>query len=432
MSHETGSNAPSTRVIGLFQLRLSRLILLVATIAVILWACRVTLWAWRYCDEYSNPERAWTSSQLFDLNDNDAKRRRNAAENLRTVETEDLARTVSALSMALSDPDWAVRAAAARSLAHAIAVCGGITNRFLAERIAFATKALIPACRDPREEVRIEAVQAMGTLFDEPPNQFALPGPGSAVATKTAGSEATQAAAALRDAMKDGSPQVRAKSLVSFARLACVFHEAAGPVKAIAEHDPDVAVRIAAVSALTSGWSGDPLLHPFLFGRLKAVTDQKEHAAIAWAIGELARPPVATLPSLRDALSLAPTSSDAQSLFEPLTKLLKVPHARVSQSEIVNLLARMGPSTAVIETLRVALKCQSGDARKRACVVLGEFGAAATPAIPELRELAAHDPRDLVKEYAALALKQINAAAQMNSAPSPKPAPTGEPQANPG
>jgi HEAT repeat protein len=431
MSHETGSNAPSTRVIGLFQIRLSRLILLVATIAVILWACRVTLWAWRYRDEYSNPERAWTSSQLLDLNDNDAKRRRGAAENLRTVETKDLARTVSALSMALSDPDWAVRAAAARSLANAIGVCGGITNRFLAERIAFATKALIPACRDPREEVRIEGIQAIGNLFDEPPNQFPFPGPGSAVARKMAGSEAIQAAAALRHAMKDRSPQVRAKALLSFARLGRVFGEAAGPVKALAEHDPDVAVRIAAVSALTSGWPGDPLLHPFLFGRLKTATDQKEHAAITWSIAELARPSVATLPALRDVLSLASTSSDAQSLFEPLAKVLKLPHARVLQSEIVNLLARMGPSPAVIEALRVALKCQSGDARKRACVVLGEFGAAAAAAIPELRELAVHDPRDVVKEYAADALKRINAAAQMNSAPSPKPPPTGEAQVNP-
>jgi hypothetical protein len=106
MAHKTASNAPWLRIVRLFQIRLSRLMVLVAIVAIL-------LSAWMYSREHSSSERAWTSNQISTLTHGGAARRRQAAENLYHVEKEDLARTLLALAGALSDPDWTVRLAAA-------------------------------------------------------------------------------------------------------------------------------------------------------------------------------------------------------------------------------------------------------------------------------------------------------------------------------
>ncbi len=100
MAHRTASNALRLRIAELFQVRLSKLMVLVAIIAIL-------LSAWLYNREHSSSQRAWTSTQLFALNDRDATRRIAAVENLYTVEKEDLARTVAALAEALFGSRWA-------------------------------------------------------------------------------------------------------------------------------------------------------------------------------------------------------------------------------------------------------------------------------------------------------------------------------------
>ncbi|HEX3447297.1 MAG TPA: hypothetical protein VHS97_03545, partial [Isosphaeraceae bacterium] len=145
------------RISRLFQIRLSRLMVLIAIAAVV-------LLAWLFNREYGSDQQAWTSSQIVALHDSDAARRRQAAENLYRVELENLSRTVVALAGALADPDWQVRRAAARSLPRAIRAAvvwsGGIPKDDLTGDIDLAVRALIPAFRDPRDEVRIEAQQA--------------------------------------------------------------------------------------------------------------------------------------------------------------------------------------------------------------------------------------------------------------------------------
>jgi HEAT repeat protein len=434
---------------------------LVAIIAIL-------LSAWMYNREHSSSQRAWTSTQLFALNDNDAKRRREAVENLYTVEQEDLARTVAALARALSDPDWRVRVAAARSLFQVI----GSKNRSVTKEIDFATMALIPACRDPRDEVRIEAVRAVGELYDS--IRISPPAPGAPAAKAVIGSVSRQAVVALLQAMQDPSPEVRAQAVWSFARVGRVCVEDAGPVKAMVEHDPGTKVRIAAVNALAKGWpeDEDPLLYPLLLARLKVVTNPEEHAAIGWALGCLAPPSQEILPALLDALSpddwvlrqsiavalgklgpaarpalstlarvarieladphsslsaihaiiaIDPKSPEALALIEPLIRLVRDAGSDFQQSEAVDILAGFCPSAAAVRALREALKSKNGAVRQRASFVLGRVGSAAVSAIPNLTTLARDDPVSIVKWQAADALKRINASALANSPPWPYP-----------
>ena len=77
--------------------------------------------------------------------------------------------------------------------------------------------ALIPACRDPRDEVRIEAAEAVGELYDS--ILISGPAPGLPARKATIGQEARLASNALSQAMHDPSPKVRAKALWSFARV---------------------------------------------------------------------------------------------------------------------------------------------------------------------------------------------------------------------
>ncbi len=114
------------------------------------------------------------------------------------------------------------------------------------------------------------------------------------------------------------------RRLWSFARVGWLSDADAGPVKAMVEHDPEIKVRIAGVNALAKGWPEDPLLYPFLLGRLKVVTDQEERSTIGWALGSLAPPSNENLPALLDALS-----TDNRVLRESIAVALgKLGHAR--------------------------------------------------------------------------------------------------------
>ena len=445
-----------------FQIRLSRLMVVVA-ISAFLFA------AWMFNREYRNSQRAWTSSQIITLSDGDAARRRQAAENLHIVERDDLDRTVEVLAGALADPDWQVRDAAARSLATAIGSSGGIMNGALIKQIDRAARALITACDDPRDEVRIKAIGALGKLYDTPP---ILRPAGTGPSTRIAhGAEASRASDTLWHAMQDTSADVRAHAVWSYARVGRICGAGAGPVIDMAEDDPDRKVRIAALDALRVGWPEDPLLYPFLLQRLKTVGDHDEHAHIGWAIGGLGPPPAETIPALLEALSaddwvrrscipvalgklgpaartalpalapfarteiheqyshcpaieairlIDPNSPEAQALIEPLANLIRDSPSELQREKAMFQLIRFGPSAAqAVGPLRNALKSAKPDVKQRAILVLGYAGQAARIAIADLHRLTRDDPDLSIRHSAEEAMGRIKASMRLSADAAP-------------
>jgi len=414
--------------------------------------------AWLYHYENRSDQQAWTSSQILALRDPDGARRRQAAENLYRVEPENLARTVAALAGALADPDWAVRRAAARSLPAAIRTAigssGGNPNADLTADTDLAVRALIPVCRDSRDEVRIEARQALGMLFEKAP----FPGSAGSVPLTRAATEA--ALDAVSPEMQDVSPQVRAQAVWSFARVGPVAGAGDDAVKEIAENDPERKVRIAALHALSVGWPEDPLLYPLLLRRLKVVIAPEEHIHVALAIGSLARPPYETLPALIDALStddsvvrrsitvalgklgaaarpalpalarvarigledqhdpltaidviatIDPGSTEAQALVQPLAALLRDSPSSFRRHQAAFLPMKLGPTAAAaVATLREALNSRDPDVRQKAIMILRRVGPAARSAIPDLASLARDDPTRSVRQSAQQAADTID------------------------
>jgi HEAT repeat protein len=451
-----------SRFIRFFQIRLSRLMVLIAIAGVI-------LSAWLYNREYRSDQRAWTSSQILALSDSDATTRRQAAENLYHVELDDLSRTVVVLGSALADPDWQVRRAAARSLTSAIRAQGGITNGALIEQINRAASALIPACDDPVIEVRIRAMEALGQLYEWPRlPRSARSGP---IAKTATGTVASRAADMLSRVMQDNSPQMRAQAVWSFARVARVCGSVADSVKDMVENDPERTVRIAALDALAVGWPDDSRHYPLLLRRLKSARDEDEHAHIGWAIGGMGPPPFEILPALIELLSdddwvlrnsipmaigklgtaarpalpglarlarielasddgfcaaieairsIDPDSPEAQALIQPLAALLRDSPSEVQRQKAWIQLMGFGRSaSAAVGPLRDALKSTKPEVRARAAFVLGFVGPAATSAITDLELLYRDDPDVNVQRTAHDALRKIKAATLANPTSEP-------------
>jgi hypothetical protein len=439
------------RISQLFQVRLSRLMVLVAIAAVV-------LSAWLYNREYGSDQQAWTSSQILALSDSDAARRRQAAENLYRVERENLSRTVAALAGALADPNWQVRRAAARSIATiiraAVASSGRSPDRDLTGDIDLAVRVLIPAFRDPRDEVRIEAQQALGTLFETSRSNASAP---SVPLTTT---ETKAALKAVSREMRDSSPQVRAQAVWAFARVGPIAGAINDAVEDLAENDPERSVRIAALDALRTSWPEDPLVYPLLLRRLKVVSDQEERAHIGWTLGSLAAPRLENLPALTDALSTSslsmddwvlrrwipaalgklgararsalpslarvaefeltdqddpltaveaiiaidPNATEAQVLVRPLADLLRDSTSAFSRQQAAFRLMKLGPSAAAaLATLSETLKSRNPDGREKAAIILGRIGSAAHAALPDLVALARDDPNPSVRNAAETA-----------------------------
>jgi HEAT repeat protein len=459
--HETDTAARRLWMIGLLQIRLSRLMGLVAIVAVL-------FSAWLFHRENSSDQQAWTSSQILALGDSDSAQRRRAAENLYSVEPGSLSRAVAALAVALADPDWQVRRAAARSLPAtirtAIGSSGGISSGDLSADIELAVRGLIPACQDPRDEVRIEARQAVGRLFEP-----SAPGsPGRVPLTTMAVKSALEA---MTRGMQDGSPEVRAQAVWSFARVGPYAGAGDDAVREIAENDPARKVRIAAIDALSVGWPEDPLLYPLLLRRLKVVTEPEEHSRIGWALGGLSPPRDEVLPALLDALStddwllrqsipialgklgsaarpalptlariarieladendalvaveaiasIDPGSSEAQDLVEPLAAIIRDSSSDPRRQQAEFRLVKYGPAAAAaVSTLREALTRRNPDARQRASVVLGRIGSAARSALPDLASLARDDPSPQVRQSAQHAADAIDRSCHLETIPAP-------------
>ena len=150
---------PRHSLVPTFRITVGRLMVLIAFVAIV-------LSAWLFNRRNSSIERAWVSIQVAALNDADAAKRVEAADNLRVVDRGDLPRAIPALIAGFSDPDWQVRSVAAHSLGDAIGRHGGVRNGDLGAEIELATSAFIPLFDDPRAEVRIAAVRAVGLLHD--------------------------------------------------------------------------------------------------------------------------------------------------------------------------------------------------------------------------------------------------------------------------
>jgi HEAT repeat protein len=441
----------------LLQVRLSRLMIVIA-ISAVLFA------AWLFNRDHRDSQHAWTTSQIVALGDDDAVRRRQAAENLHIVERDDLARTIVVLAGALADRDWHVRQAAAQSIAAAIGSSGGFANGALIKQIDLGARALIPVCDDPHEKVRINAIQSLGKLYDTPPIPR-LSGPAQSGRTAT-GSEAGRAADTLSRAMLDPSPHVRAQAVWSFARAGRVCSAAVGPVKDMVESDPDKRVRIAALDALRVGWREDPLLYAFLLGRLKIATDEEEYSHIGWAISALDAPPIESIPALLEALSGAdlvrrhsipialgklgpaarsalsalaplardeirdqdgrcpaidairsidPNSPEAQALIVPLAILIRDSPSELQRQKAMFQLIRFGPAAPqAVGPLREALKSATPDVKQRAIMVLGHVGTAARIVVADLERLTRDDLDLTVRHSAEAAVNRIKAAMRVS------------------
>jgi HEAT repeat protein len=463
MAHEADPRSQRLRLVRLLQVRLSRLMVLIALVAVL-------FSAWLYHRANRSDQQAWTSGQLSALSDPDAMRRRQAAENLYRVEPDNLARTVAALAGALGDPDRQVRRAAARTLPTviraAIGSSGAVTNGDWTADFELALRALTLACHDPRNEVQIEARRAVGTLFETAHASGSAP---RVPLSKTATKEALDA---MSRGMYDESPEVRAQALWSFARIGPIAGAGADPVKVIAESDPERSVQIAAIHALSEGWPADPHLYSLLLRRLKVVSDQEELSHIGWALGGLAAPPpFEIIPALLDALStenwilrrsipdalgklgpagraalpalarlariemaadfgecpaikairlIAPSSSEAQALIVPLVTLLRDSPSAMQRQEAMFLLAGFGTSAATaVGPLRDALKSANPDVRSRASYILRYVGSAAISAIPDLDNLVRTDPDPNVQRSAEYSSRKIKALVPISAASEP-------------
>lgn len=450
------------RIRRLFQMRLSRLMVLIAIAAVI-------SAAWLFNRQNASDQRAWTTNQMVALSEGDAAQRRQAAENLYHVEPDDVARTVAILAGALADPQWQVRQAAARSLASTIGSLGGTTNGALVEQIDLAATALIPACDDIRTEVRVMVMESLGKLYELP--RVARSARAAPIARTATGSQARRASDTLLRAMQDTSPPVRAQAVWSFARVGPICGAVDDPLKDLVENDPERKVRIAAIDALSVGWPEDPRLYPLFLRRLKIVREQEEHAHIGWAISGLDRPPSEAFPALLDALSaddwilrnsipvalgklgatarsalpdlvriarielasddgfcaaieairsIDPDSPEAQALIEPLAKLLRDSPSNLQRQKAMFLLMGFGRSAqAAVGPLQDALKSTNPDVRRRSIFVLGYVGPAGTRALADLELLFHDDPDENVRRSARDAMRKIKASMPANPVAEP-------------
>jgi HEAT repeat protein len=348
----------------------------------------------------------------------------------------------------LTDSDWQVRRAAARSLG------GAIRGHVAIEETRIATKALIGTLRDSRPDVRLAAVESIGELYEAP---WMRPLAGESVGPDVAG-----AVSELEHALHDSVPEVRGKAARSLGMIGPEIGAHPGPITDALENDPDVAVRLDAIYALSKGWSDDAFLDPLLLRRLKAAPKQEERFAIVWAlVRDRATPPhVATLLSLMNALpdddhrvrwnisvalarlgpaaraalpaldrvaraqlrelrqpftaahaiaSIDSTSPEAQALLEPLVDTLRAAPEGWQRFQAALALGQFGPrAVTAVPSLRAALKSDSADVRQRAASVLGQIGRAAITAAPDLQACARSDTDEGVRRVAQEALDMVN------------------------
>ena len=390
-----------------------------------------------------------------------------------------------ALAAGMVDGEWRVRLAAARSLG--AVGWGWVWSGAAGEDIELAMQALIRACDDARADVRIEAMQSLEALYTDGNAPARKPGgrtakamleaterravalilrlmnhsnPAIRTAAVHAFSRVGSASGASPDPLvrimiKDPVKEVRTAAVHAFSRVGSASGASPDPLVRIMINDPVKEVRTAAISALPVGWPTLPELYPTLLHHLKQTHSIEEQAAIGWAIGGLAAPPVESIPDLVEALALdhfalnktipmalaklglaarpalpalAKTaarelaepratsalesamsiatidrdSPEAQALLQPVVALLRDSPMDFMRQQAAWVLAKYGPSAAsVVQALRGALSSDSADVRERAAFLLGTIGPAARPAMEDLTAMARQDPDPRSRQAAA-------------------------------
>jgi HEAT repeat protein len=244
----------------------------------------------------------------------------------------------------------------------------------------------------------------------------------AAYALGLVGPKAPEAVPALTEALLDGESDVRALAAKALGRIGPEAKTAA-PRLAAALKDKEAAVRIHAALALRQTDGRDDGL-PVLTEALKAKEAHvREQACLALSgFGGKAASAVPALVelALRDATPKV-RSSAAEALgkigppadvFDRLGAALKDEDEQVRLSVALALWGKGKASLRadLVTVATAALKSQSASIRKRAAVVLGEFGAEAREAVPALVE-ALRESDATVRQAAAAALRRVDPAA---------------------
>jgi HEAT repeat protein len=262
--------------------------------------------------------------------------------------------------------------------------------------------------------------------------------------------------------MSDSDPAIRSAAVDVFSRVGSASGTGPDALVRIMISDPVEEVRIAATSALPTGWPTLPELYPLLLNQLKRVQSIEERSAIAWAIGGLTTPPLESIPDLIEALALdhfalnktvptalsklgpaarralpalaraaareladqSPTSAleaaqaivtldgdspQAQALLRPVVAVLRSSPTGFMRQQAAVVLAKYGPSAApAVPALRDALKSGADDVRGWAAYLLGTIGPAARPALEDLTAIARQDPDSSLRRAAAEAMRRID------------------------
>lgn len=427
-----------------------RLMLAVAAVAVLLGAAI-------YRRDNLDVDRATVALHLQRVRSGDPATRRDAAEELERADLRDAPRVVEALAgLIAGDPDPAVRRAAARTMGaalarsiiargHSTAAVPGAWDVGAGAEDDLPARLLIRAMADPDPEVRIMAASA----WDRLPEQSRF---GPALAPLVV--------AATDRLLLDPDPTARAVALRSLPRLDLPSTGDRDRVVALMERDPDPAVRSAAIQALTRRWA-TPDLYAILLRRYGAAPTPEERSWIARGLAGLPAPPPEVVPGLLDLMeadpaaaqsvppalaklgragrpcldrlrrvaereigepggvlvaahavvAIDPGSPEAQSLLDPLARRLR-DSREWAGLRVAAILADYGPAAApAVPTLREALGHPHQAGRQGAAQVLGRVGPGALAAVPDLERLARVDPIPYVRAEAARAVLRIRASA---------------------
>jgi HEAT repeat protein len=418
------------------------------------------LWAWRYGRDNASIDRSLTTIQLRDFAGGDPVQRRMAIEDLAHSGPDDRARVLTALAAGSVDSDWQVRLAAARSLG---LVCRGWVRGSVAkEDVDLIMRALVGALDDQRAEVRIEAMQAMVSLYINHIPQIQLPGGHQPVGSTFAALE-QRAADLLLQRMSDSDPASRSAAVHAFSWVGSASGAGPDPVVRMMVSDPVKEVRIAASFSLPQGMLSREL-YSHLLRRLKQVHSIEERSAIGWAIGgNLPAPPVEAIPDLIEALALDhfalnktvpmalaklgpagrpalpalakaanreladpkdfsamdaalaivtidSNSPEAQALLHPMVALLRGSPSDFMRQQAAMALEKYGRSAVpAVQALRDALRTGTPEVRQRAAYLLGTIGPAARPALEELDAMARQSVDPRLRRFAVEATWRIEA-----------------------
>jgi HEAT repeat protein len=337
----------------------------VRTLVVLVACCAAILWALRHVWENSDPvlleARSIQKRAIRDLQSGKPAQRLSAIKELERLRVGDSSSAIPSLIGALEGQEIEVRVAAAEALGP---ICAGVKSVSGGEMVRAAAMALLRSLEDPEPAVRIAAAEALGLIGS------------AAVKSESGAATARAATTAILAFLKDSKPEVRSAAVTSLGRIArekaaataTAASDRAALMDAMAEAfgDRDTKVRLAAVNAIGSLPRGsDPP------GNLaEALTDESPEIRVA-AIRGLIFARRGLDPWAAILLGLAehdPDRSVREQCLITLSYAFKPP--AVTASVVPNLIA--------------SLKSRDANVRSQTASLLGQFGADARAAIPEL------------------------------------------------